>query len=115
MSFYIATSYFGHSMSVGHQPMKPLSFVCPSACPSITKFSQDSIIRFLIFYMMIGEHGRYLVTDKARFLRGKKKKIGSMNLGLMGLNQSQIEVLHNLMGLNQAQIEVLCHFLEFGS
>ena len=39
------------------RPMKSLSSVCPSVCPSVTKFSQDWIISFfLILYMMIADH-----------------------------------------------------------
>ena len=50
----------------------------------------------MIFYIKIADHDT-LVTDKTIF----KKKIGGYNLGRMGLNHAQNEIIH--------------HFPEFGS
>ena len=70
-------------------------FVRLSVHPSLSFLKIRSLV-FFILYTKLAGHG--LVAYEARFL---KKKIDSLNLGTMGLNQ--------------VQIEVFCHFLEFGS
>ena len=75
--FSISTniSAFGHSMLVGERPLKSLSSICLSACPSVrpsvTKFSQDCIIRFDSDIVLHDSWPWYLVTDKARYLTKK--------------------------------------------
>ena len=51
--------YFGRLTLVWWRPMKSL----PSICPSVTKFSQDWIISFLILYVMIADHDILWLTE----------------------------------------------------
>ena len=85
------TIYAGRSTLVGQRPMKSLSPVCLSICPS-PSFLKIGLLVFDDYWPW------YLVTGKARFL---KTKFGGPNLVPMGLNQTKMSFF--------------CHFIEFGS
>ena len=81
--FLVSQHTVGRSTSVGQRPMKSLSSVCLSVCPSV----RPSLNFLKIEPFNILHNDRlplYLVTDEARFL----KKIGGPTVGPMGLNQA---------------------------
>ena len=82
--------YVGRSTLVGQRPMKSLSSVCQSICPSLRPLLSYLKIRLLVFSDILHDDSWpwYLVTDEAGF---SKKGFGGPNLDPMGLNQTQNE------------------------
>ena len=93
LEWLVATDIIGRSMLVGQRPMKSLLRLS-------VRSSSFLKIGSLVFSDIVHVDGWpwYLVIDVASFL---KKYFGGPNLGPMGLNQAQNEVLR--------------HFIEFGS
>ena len=77
---------------------------CPSVCLSVRLSLSFLRIGSLVFSDIVHNDNWswYLVTDGARFLKKKKKKIGDPNLGQMGRDRAQNKFF-------------FCHFLKFGS
>ena len=71
-------SSMGCSTLVRQHPMKSLSTIClslcPSVCLSVTKFSKDWVISFFLIFYMIANHDTVSSDWQPIFEKKKKKK-----------------------------------------
>ena len=88
-SFISILNFIGHSTLVGQRPMKPISSIRPSVCPSSLRPSLNFFkMRSLAFSDIVYDDSRpwYLVTDVARFLV-KRVKIGHETFFYLAFSQ----------------------------